>query len=974
MAGKADGSVIFDTALDPSGVIADLGELAGGALKTAAAGLAAIGAYAVKVGSDFEAGVSQISATMGDGAHKTVEYMGQTMEAIDAIKKEAARLGAETSFSATQAAEGFNILAQSGISAEDQISTMGHVLDLAAAGALSLEEAASFTTGTIKGFGDSFDNAQYYVDMMAKGATMANTDVRGLGEAMADSAATASTYGQNAEETALALLRLAEQGETGSAAATALSAAMKNLYAPTDQAKAAMKELGVSAFDPVTGKARNFNEVVDELNGALSGYSDEQRIAYAQTIFGIQGFNAFNKMSVTSTEKVEEFRAGLRSASDAMDGAGSAAQQAATMLDNLQGDLTILSSATEGFGNAIYENLKGPLRDLVQEATDIMTDLKQAVEEEGLKGLAGAVGDALAKVVSKIAEYAPVIVQGAVELVGSFISGISKAAPEIANVAAQIGVTLLDGVLTISNELLVLAARIITDLAKVLTEQAPRIFEVITSWATNLVEIIGEWLPDLIEAAISLIKALAEGIVTNLPIILDQIMDWLPTIADAIIEGAGAFVEAAADVITKVAESLPGFIERIISKLPDLVSRIATGITEQVPKIVAAGEQLFISLVQELPEVTKAIVSRLPEIITSISESLLGMIPTIVHTGVELFTSLTSSLPEVIEQIVQVLPSIITAIVQTIQGLLPEIIACGIELFSSLISDLPQIITAIMTAVPQIVTALVEAITDNIPLIIDAGVTLLTALIANLPDIIMGVIEAVPQIITSIVDAVLENTGSIMDAGEQLFTSLVLALPQIITGIVSAVPEVIDAIADAILGLRYRIVDAGSELLQGLADGIGGAVGSVVSRAIDAAGEVIDAVKSFFGIASPSKRFRDEVGHQLMAGEAQGIKQNAHLVVEANRETQEDLLDSSYDAMADQARSTVTAFRRGAGAAISSGSASSYYGSSGGSKAPETEKEAGHPDYILNVINVDGREAARVMTPYVAEELEWEEK
>ena len=972
MASKADGSVIFDTALDPSGVIADLGELAGGALKTAAAGLAAIGAYAVKVGSDFETGVSQISATMGDGAHKTVEYMGQTMEAIDAIKKEAARLGAETSFSATQAAEGFNILAQSGISAEDQISTMGHVLDLAAAGALSLEEAASFTTGTIKGFGDSFDNAQYYVDMMAKGATMASTDVHGLGEAMADSAASASGYGQSAEETALALLRLAEQNITGSAAATALAAAMRELYTPSDQARAALAELGVAVYDE-TGTARDFNTVVDELTAALSGMSDEQANAYKSTIFGRQGLEAYNKMAVTSSEKVEEFRTGLRTASDAMDGAGAAAEQAATMLGNLQGDLTKLSSATEGFGNAIYENLKGPLRDLVQEATDIMTDLKQSVEEEGLKGLAGAVGDALAKVVSKIAEYAPVIVQGAVELVGSFISGISKAAPEIANVAAQIGVTLLDGVLTISNELLVLAAMIITDLAKVLTEQAPRIFEVITSWATNLVEIIGEWLPDLIEAAISLIKALAEGIVTNLPIILDQIMDWLPTIADAIIEGAGAFVEVAADVITKVAESLPGFIERIISKLPDLVSRIATGVTEQVPKIVAAGEQLFISLVQELPEVTKAIVSRLPEIITSISESLLGMIPTIVHTGVELFTSLTSSLPEVIEQIVQVLPSIITAIVQTIQGLLPEIIACGIELFSSLISDLPQIITAIMTAVPQIVTALVEAITDNIPLIIDAGVTLLTALIANLPDIIMGVIEAVPQIITSIVDAVLENTGSIMDAGEQLFSSLVLDLPQIITGIVSAVPEVIDAIADAILGLRYRIVDAGSELLQGLADGIGGAVGSVVSRAIDAAGEVIDAVKSFFGIASPSKRFRDEVGHQLMAGEAQGIKQNAHLVVEANRETQEDLLDSSYDAMADQARNTVTAFRRGAGAAISSGSASSYYGGAG-EKAADQDKTANKPVYSKVVIQADGRDVAKWITPYVEEEIAWDGK
>lgn len=523
MASKADGSVIFDTALDPSGVIQDLGELAGGALKAAAAGLAAIGAYSVKVGSDFEAGVSQISATMGDGAHKTVEYMGQTMEAIQAIEEEAARLGAETAFSATQAAEGFNILAQSGISAEDQIATMGHVLDLAAAGALSLEEAASFTTGTIKGFGDSFDNAQYYVDMMAKGATMASTDVHGLGEAMADSAASASGYGQSAEETALALLRLAEQNITGSAAATALAAAMRELYTPSDQARAALAELGVAVYDE-TGTARDFNTVVDELTAALSGMSDEQANAYKSTIFGRQGLEAYNKMAVTSSEKVEEFRTGLRTASDAMDGVGAAAEQAATMLDNLQGDLTKLSSATEGFGKAVYDNISDPLRDLVQEATEIMSDLKTAVKEKGLNGLAGAVGDALAKAVSKVAEYATAVVQGAVDLVEAFIGGIASSAPGIAKVAADIGVILLDGILTIGNDLLVLAAQLITDLAEVLVAEAPRIFEVVTSWATNLVEIIGDWLPDLIDAAINLITALAQGLMGSLPILIDQIM------------------------------------------------------------------------------------------------------------------------------------------------------------------------------------------------------------------------------------------------------------------------------------------------------------------------------------------------------------------------------------------------------------------------------------------------------------------
>lgn len=92
-------------------------------------------------------------------------------------------MGRTTKYTATEAAEGMNILAQAGLSADEQISGIGTVLNLASAGAMSLEESASYTAGAVKGFGDSMSNASYYADLMAKGATLANTDVRGLGEA-----------------------------------------------------------------------------------------------------------------------------------------------------------------------------------------------------------------------------------------------------------------------------------------------------------------------------------------------------------------------------------------------------------------------------------------------------------------------------------------------------------------------------------------------------------------------------------------------------------------------------------------------------------------------------------------------------------------------------------------------------------------------------------------------------------------------
>ena len=326
-------------------------------------GVKAMASTVVDSGMSFEAAGSQIAATMG-----------KSKSEITDIINEASRLGATTSFTATQAAEGFNVLAMSGLDAQQQIAAMAPILDLAAAGSYNLDSAASQVVGTVKGFGDSFDNAQKYADMFAKGATLASTDVNMLGVAMSDSAAIASSYGQEADRTCIALLRLAEQNVTGSEAATAMSRAMADLYTPTDAAADKLKELGVSVYDS-QGKARDFNTVVDELNEAMSGMTDEERKAAEAAIFTSYGMKAFDKMCVSSTEKVKEFEDGLRSAT------GSAAQQASEQLNNLKGDVTIFGSAMEGLGVTMFNKLSPGFRNVVQGATNMISGLNASLEK-----------------------------------------------------------------------------------------------------------------------------------------------------------------------------------------------------------------------------------------------------------------------------------------------------------------------------------------------------------------------------------------------------------------------------------------------------------------------------------------------------------------------------------------------------------------------------------------------------------------
>lgn len=365
-----------------------------GIATAAAAGAAAVVAFgvsSVKTGSEFSSSMSQLAATWGT----TVDQIG------DAEQK-AIEVGGSTMYSAKEVADAMNILAMSGYNTTDSMAMVEDVLHLAAAGSMDMASAASYVTGTMKGYNDSTKDARYYSDIMALGATLANTSVSQLGEAMAASAATASTYGQTADGTAVALLRLAEQGEVGSAAGTALNAVMKNLFAPTDQAKEALDALGVSAYYTadeafllnsayaasgsstrvMAGDAKDLNSVVNDLDSALNAvgtdglprFTAEQKAAALQTIFGIQGFNAYNKMAVTGAEKQDLWTEALARSGD---GIGAAATQYNTMTDNLNGDITSLESAWSTLQIEVFKKLEPTLRSLTQTLTTLIQNIGQ---------------------------------------------------------------------------------------------------------------------------------------------------------------------------------------------------------------------------------------------------------------------------------------------------------------------------------------------------------------------------------------------------------------------------------------------------------------------------------------------------------------------------------------------------------------------------------------------------------------------
>lgn len=528
----------------------------GKAAKTAmAAGSAAAVAFtktSIDSGMNFDTAMSQVAATMGT-----------TVDKIGNVEAKAEEMGRTTKYTATEAAEGMNILAQAGLSADEQISGIGTVLNLASAGAMSLEESASYTAGAVKGFGDSMGNASYYADLMAKGATLANTDVRGLGEAFSGSAATAKNYGQSADSVTLSLLRLAEQNVTGSEASTALNRAMADLYTPTDNASKALDQLGLSAYKS-NGEAKDFNDLVDELNGSLQGMTAEQKNNALATIFTTQGLQAFNKMTASSDATVQKFWKGIQ------DSSGSAAQQAATQLDNLKGDITLLSSATEGLELGFYNTFSGAIRGAIKGITSEVSGLAEAMESGGISG------------------------------------AFSKLAQDAINFSGQ-----LPGLTKIGGDL-------INGLISSVTQNSGSITTAVGQLLNNLASTISIGLNVFTSVGVNLLTTIASGMTQGIPTFLGQALLMLTQFTESLRSNAGKLINAGLALIQNIAQGLINSIPVLIAYVPTIITNLAGIINDNAPKILATGVTIITNLAIGLVRAIPLLIANLPKIITAI--------------------------------------------------------------------------------------------------------------------------------------------------------------------------------------------------------------------------------------------------------------------------------------------------------------------------------------------------------------------
>lgn len=433
-----------------SGIMQKLGKIGSVAMKgiitavtAAGTALLALGKKAVDVGMNFETSMSQVMATMGIN-----KSTAEGQKAYETLSAAAEKMGAETAFTASEAADALNYLALAGYDATTAAEALPTVLHLAGAGGMDLATASDMITDSMAALQMEVNqtNLNRFADQMAKAASTTNTSVSQLGEAILTVGATAANLKNGTTELNTQLGILANVGIKGAEGGTHLRNILLRLQNPTEKAAKQLSKLGVSVYD-AQGNMRDTGDIFNDLKNSMTGMTQAEIDEVMSTIFNKTDIAAANALLAASGDEYARIFSIIENSG------GAAAEMYQTMLDNLKGDIDIFNSATEALYLSLYKEINGTLRNLVQTGTSYMNRLNDAFKEGGFEGLANELGNVLGDAVGVIVSYMPSLIEAGTNVVLAFVDSIGNNAEVIADAAAEIGVSLVTAIVKIAPRL-----------------------------------------------------------------------------------------------------------------------------------------------------------------------------------------------------------------------------------------------------------------------------------------------------------------------------------------------------------------------------------------------------------------------------------------------------------------------------------------------------------------------------------------
>lgn len=468
---------------------------------------------AVKVTADFDTQMSKVKA-----------ISGATGDEFDQLREKAREMGATSKYSATEAGQAFEYMGMAGWKTEDMLNGISGIMNLAAASGEELGTTSDIVTDALTAFGMTASDSARFADILASAATNANTNVSMMGESFKYVAPVAGSLGYSAEDVAIALGLMANSGIKADMAGTSLRNMFQRMAKPTKESQMAMDRLNLSlsdgngnmysfreimdqlreSFTEINMSAEEYDGILDnldeqlasgelsqskynaaleELNREAFGAEGAEKARAAAMLGGTRAMSGLLAIANASTEDYEKLTNAIDNSSESFaklaDGSvvplnealasgaevietyeGQAAAMAATMQDNLGGDITTLKSMLEELAISIGDLLMPTIREIVEGVKSVV-DWLNSLDEETKKTIVqvalvvAAVGPIITVIGTVVSAIGTVI-----SVIGSIISAIGTIMPILSAIGGVITGTIIPAIAAIGAPVLIVVGAI----------------------------------------------------------------------------------------------------------------------------------------------------------------------------------------------------------------------------------------------------------------------------------------------------------------------------------------------------------------------------------------------------------------------------------------------------------------------------------------------------------------------------------
>lgn len=388
----------------------------------------------------------------------------------------------------------------------------------------------------------------------------------------------------------------------------------------------------------------------------------------------------------------------------------------------------------------------------------------------------------------------------------------------------------------------------------------------------NMVGGLADMLPQIATFAVELVQGLADGIVTNAPTIVQAGVDVIKSLVDGLITAIPTLTQSAVEIVTTLID----------------------GIVEMIPSIAEGAVQIIVGLAEGLGQALPELIPCVIDAVLTIVDTLINNVPLLIDAALQLVTGLANGIVAALPVIIEKLPQIITSIINALIAGIPMILTSAGEIVIALVDGIIAAIPLLIEAIPQIIMAIVNGLITGLPQILEAAGQLVLTIITKLAELPNQIALAIADGITRVIEwgtQMQENAGTaitgllnrvittLMELPAKIWNTIITCVTKIAEWGVkmqekakSAIANVVTSIVNGFTSLPSKMAEIGTNIVQGIWNGINNAKDWILDKIKGFGDAVLDGLKSFFGIASPSKLMRDQVGVFLAQGIGVGFE------------------------------------------------------------------------------------------------------